>query len=75
MKPWPSGAKMNWPTEPAAVPRPKPMVRMEAGNRRAKAAITSRKAEPAMPRPTSTPAVSCSATGVPLWAISARPSA
>ena len=66
---------MNWPSEPAAVPRPKPMVRIDSGSSRAKAASTRRKAEPAMPMPTSTPAVNCSVTGSLVIDISASPSA
>ena len=60
MKPWPSGAKRNWPIEPAAVARPMAQERRSGGTSRAKAAMTIVNEPPARPRPTSTPPVSAS---------------
>ena len=52
----PSGAKTNWPIEPAAVPMPKTIERFSGGTRRPKAASTMEKDAAAMPRPIIRPA-------------------
>ena len=49
MKAWPNGAKMNWPSEPAAVAMPKAHERFSGGTRRPKAAITIVNEAVAMP--------------------------
>ncbi len=55
MKAWPSGAKMNWPSEPAAVAIPKAQERLSGGTSRPKAAITIENEAVAMPTPTRMP--------------------
>ena len=57
MKAWPKGAKMNCPSEPAAVAMPKAQERFSGGTSRPKAAMTSVKDVVAMPTPAITPPV------------------
>ena len=75
MKLCPSGAKRNWPIEPAAVARPIAQERRSGLTRRAKAAMTIVNEPPATPRPTSTPPVSVRTPGEVLCAMSATPPA
>ena len=51
-----SGENKNWPKEPAAVPRPKPVARHSAGKILPKAASTIGKVVPERPNPSSAPA-------------------
>ena len=57
MKAWPKGAKMNWPSEPAAVAMPKAQERFSGGTSRPKAAMTRVKEAVAMPTPAMRPPV------------------
>ena len=57
MKAWPKGAKMDCPSEPAAVAIPKAQERFSGGTRRPKAAMTSVKDVVAMPTPARRPPV------------------
>ena len=75
MNDWPSGAKRNWPSEPAAVARPSDHDRRSGGTRRAKAASTIVNDAPERPKPSSTPPVRLSAVALVLIAISTVPAA
>ena len=75
MKPWPSGAKMNCPMEPAAVATPKAQERFSGGTRRPKAAATMENDAVPMPAPVNTPPVSVISVGVCEKAMRKMPSA
>ena len=74
MNAWPIGANRNWPSEPAAVPRPSAHERRSGGTRRAKAASTIVNEPPERPSPTSRPPVTASVVPLVLSAISSTPS-
>ena len=75
MKLSPSGAKRNWPIEPAAVARPIAHERRSGLTSRANAAMTIVNEPPLRPSPTITPPLSASCAGVVETDISATPSA
>ncbi|MNL73460.1 hypothetical protein D3C87_1989220 [compost metagenome] len=75
MKPWPRGAKMNWPAEEAAVAMPKTKLRFSAGTARPNAAMTTPKDATAIPTPVTMPAVRVMARTSEEKAMPRRPSA
>jgi hypothetical protein len=75
IRPTESGAKMNCPAEPAAVPKPKAIERFSGGKSLPNAARTMLNEHPARPKPTSTPAVKSKAIGLVEIAMRARPAA
>ncbi len=75
MKPWPIGAKANWPNDDAAVAMPKISERFSCGTERPNATMTIENDEVAMPTPTTMPAVRLSSVPVGDTTISASPSA